>query len=163
MSPRQRLTPRCSAKPARHPAHPDVDPHAVFKRQLALMLMTLMNSWSHLTAHPPRCTPWGGPKISYDFGTFNPHPLILKSMLQTAATATFACGTRCHPSATSDTRFQSEGKNHTDIDDFVDVQKLHLVCSQTHGFEHLCRTIGFYSVYGLPLMTTYDHPIKCML
>ena len=38
MSPRQRLTPRCSAKPARHPAHPDVDPHAVFKRQLPLRL-----------------------------------------------------------------------------------------------------------------------------
>ena len=38
MYPRQSLTPRCSAKPARHPAHPDVDPHAVFKTQLALRL-----------------------------------------------------------------------------------------------------------------------------
>ena len=38
MYPRQRLTPRCSAKSARHPAHPDVDPHAVFKTQLALRL-----------------------------------------------------------------------------------------------------------------------------
>ena len=43
MYPRQSLTPRCSAKPARHPAHPDVDPHAVFKRQLPLRLkMTMM-------------------------------------------------------------------------------------------------------------------------
>ena len=38
MYPRQSLTPRCSAKPTRHPAHPDVDPHAVFKRQLPLRL-----------------------------------------------------------------------------------------------------------------------------
>ena len=38
MYPRQSLTPRCSAKPTRHPAHPDVDPHAVFKTQLALRL-----------------------------------------------------------------------------------------------------------------------------
>ena len=38
MYPRQSLTPRCSAKPARHSAHPDVDPHAVSKRQLALRL-----------------------------------------------------------------------------------------------------------------------------
>ena len=50
MYPRQSLTPRCSAKPTRHPAHPDVDPHAVFKRQLSLrrkvmkmmMMMTMM-------------------------------------------------------------------------------------------------------------------------
>ena len=38
MYPRQSSTPRCSAKPTRHPAHPDVDPHAVSKRQLALRL-----------------------------------------------------------------------------------------------------------------------------
>ena len=84
-------------------------------------------------------------------------------MLHTAATATFACGTHRHRLTASDTRFQSEGKNPTDIDDFVDVQKLHLVPHETHGFEQLCRSIGFYSVYGLPLMTTYDHPIKCMV
>ena len=36
MYPRQSLTPRCYAKPTRHPAHPDVHPHAVSKRQLTL-------------------------------------------------------------------------------------------------------------------------------
>ena len=41
MYPRQSLTPRCSAKPARHPAHPDVDPHALSRGQLPLMLMTM--------------------------------------------------------------------------------------------------------------------------
>ena len=44
MQPRQRLPPRCSAKPTRHPAHPDVDPHAVSKRQLALRLMRVGES-----------------------------------------------------------------------------------------------------------------------
>ena len=38
MTPRQSLAPRCCAKPTRHPAHGDVDPHAVFKTQLSLRL-----------------------------------------------------------------------------------------------------------------------------
>ena len=49
MSPRQRLTPRCSAKPTRHPAHLYVYHTAVSKKQLALRLtmMILVPSFAH--------------------------------------------------------------------------------------------------------------------
>ena len=61
MYPRQRLSSRCSAKPTRHPAHPDVDPHAVFKTQLALRLNHRF--WSYRRLHGsdalmPGCKFW---------------------------------------------------------------------------------------------------------
>ena len=69
MSPRQRLTPRCSAKPTRHPAHPDVHPHAVSKRQLTLRFDEIDGNGISGNAYNPNfdtnvlfCTPPGGPK-----------------------------------------------------------------------------------------------------
>ena len=67
MSPRQRLTPRCSAKPTRHPAHPDVHPHAVSKRQLTLRFDEIDGNGISGNAYNPNfdtnvlfCTPQEG-------------------------------------------------------------------------------------------------------
>ena len=61
MYPRQSLTPRCSAKPTRHPAHPDVDPHAVFETQLALRLeLTPVHHTGESRRNVYFCTPREG-------------------------------------------------------------------------------------------------------
>ena len=58
MYPRQRLSPRCSAKPARHPTHPDVDPHAVWKKQLPLRLKEVACIILHGLEHPGEDLRW---------------------------------------------------------------------------------------------------------
>ena len=66
---------------------------------LRKMLMVLLKFVYDFTPGRPKiahCLPRGGPKISHDKVKLDSDPLIGKSMLLAAATATIACGTHSH-------------------------------------------------------------------
>ena len=63
------------------------------------MLMVLLKGVYNLMPGRPQiahCLPREGPKISYDNVKLDSDPLICKSMLLAAATATIACDTSSH-------------------------------------------------------------------
>ena len=68
-------------------------------RLIRKMLMVLVIFVYDYTPGRPKiahCLPGGGPKISHDKVKLDSDPLIGKSMLLAAATATIACGTHSH-------------------------------------------------------------------